>query len=279
MECVDPLREDPEPALREAHRAGRAAHPTVEVLLDAFSSRLLAAVGARSKGGGLPGLIEQTPAADFYLATACELDLPGAWDRLAEVYAAPVRTMALRWGASPADAEEIAAGLPGELVQPPAHGRHATQLGGYEGSGSLLAFIARIVDRRLVDRMRRRRPDANQHLDGSPAPAGSPSDSIIHTETGERVANAFQGALEELSKRDFELLVLRFRDGLRQKEIAERQGVSAARVSYLMKRVLTRVRHSVLQAVPDETSAYWLDREGLAIVLKGVIARILGNRE
>ncbi|MHC4847979.1 MAG: sigma-70 family RNA polymerase sigma factor [Planctomycetota bacterium] len=275
MEQTGPISEDLGPPLQAAHERGRASHPGVELALEDYSERLRSAVHARSNGCGLVALIEETPAADFYLAAACELDVAGAWDRLVELYAAPARSMALRWGASPADADEIASGLPGELLQPPAHGRHATQLGGYEGAGSLLAWIGRIVDRRLVDRSRRRRPDTTDHLDVNPALASGPSDSVVHAETGDRVADAFRGALEELSPRDFNLLVLRFRDGLPQKEIAKDQGVSEARISYLMKRVLTRVRHSVLTAVPDETSAYWLDREGLALVLKGVIARIL----
>ncbi|MHC4407986.1 MAG: sigma-70 family RNA polymerase sigma factor [Planctomycetota bacterium] len=275
MERKEPIPEDLGPPLQVAHERGRASHPGVELALKDYSERLWAAVHARSNGCGLVALIEETPASDFYLAVACELDVAGAWDRLVELYAAPARSMALRWGASPADADEVASGLPGELLQPPAHGRHATQLGGYEGAGSLLAWIGRIVERRLADRARRRRPDATDHLDVNPAPASGPPDSIVHAETGDRVADAFRSALEELSPRDFKLLVLRFRDGLPQKEIAEGQGVSEARISYLMKRVLARVRHSVLTAVPDETSAYWLDREGLALVLKGVIARIL----
>jgi len=275
MERKELIPEEFGPPLQAAYERGRASHPGVVLALEPYSNRLRAAVAARNNGCGLVRLIEETPAADFYLAAACELEIDGAWDRLVELYAAPIRAIALRWGASPADADEMAAGIPGELLQPPAHGRHATQLGGYEGAGSLLAWIGRIVDRRLVDRARRRRPDATDHLDVNPAPASGPSDSVVHAETGDRVADAFRGALEELSPRDFKLLVLRFRDGLPQKEIAESQGVSEARISYLMKRVLARVRHSVLTAVPDETSAYWLDRKGLALVLKGVIARIL----
>jgi DNA-binding CsgD family transcriptional regulator len=100
---------------------------------------------------------------------------------------------------------------------------------------------------------------------------------VIYTETGQRVARAFEGALRGLSPREFGLLVLRYRDDLPQTEIAEREGVSPARINFLFKRIVTRVRAHVLMEIPDETSAHWLGRDGLATVLKDVIARILGK--
>ena len=52
-------------------------------------------------------------------------------------------------------------------------------------------------------------------------------------------------ALEALSERERELIVLRFRDGLSQSEIAERLGVSQMQVSRLLASILARLRSAI----------------------------------
>lgn len=246
--------------------AGRDAHPKIDLDRAAFFERVSTLTIQAGKS------IE---AADFYLATACELGCEGAWDRFNELYADPVRAIALRWGASSADAEEIAGALPGELLQPSANGRHRTLIGSYDGSGTLHGWLTRVVDRRLVDRVRKRSPDALPEFDARASSGCAPSDQVIHAETGDRVAAAFQKSLLALSPRDFELLRLKYRDGVSQAEIASKLEVTPARISYLVKRVVGQLRISVLQEIPDETAGTWLSRDGLASVLNDAIHRVL----
>ena len=248
---------------------GQTAHPSLVLDQAAFSERLAAAMASTG------ATLESVAAADFYLATACELGCSGAWERFGELYSAPVRSMALRWGASAADADEIAGALPGELLQPSAEGSHRTLLGSFGGAGSLLGWLARVVDRRLVDRVRKRQPHALPEFDGRAASGAAPFEHLIQTETGQRVTVAFEKSLRSLSPRDFELLTLKFRDGVSQADIAIQFQVTPARVSYLMKRTIDRLRVAVLQEIPDETSGYWLSRDGLACVLNDAIHRIL----
>src|SRR5262245_17862892 len=60
--------------------------------------------------------------ADLYLATACEVDAPRAWAVLVERVLGALGAVAGRRGASPAEAREIVADLPGELCAPPPAG-------------------------------------------------------------------------------------------------------------------------------------------------------------
>ena len=109
-------------AAKRAYDGGFAAHPGLVLGFDGFFGRIqewtmcgeAAAVVAR---------IESMEAADYYLASACELGCAGAWDRLTQIYQPRFRAMALRWGASASDAEEIARELPGELLGKPANSR------------------------------------------------------------------------------------------------------------------------------------------------------------
>jgi RNA polymerase sigma factor (sigma-70 family) len=248
---------------------GRAAHPLVHLDGAPFLERLRAVLSDSADADGIA-------AADFYLATACELGCPGAWERLEELYADPVRSMALRWGASAADADEIASALPGELLQPTSNGMHRTSLGSFDGAGSLMSWLARVVDRRLVDRARKRRPTALPDFDRHTSSGTAPFEQLIQTETGQRVSAAFEKSLVDLSPRDLQLLVLKFRDGVSQADIAHQLQVTPARVSYLVKRTLDRLRVTVLEEIPDETSGHWLSRDGLACVLNDAIHRVLG---
>jgi len=265
--------------LESAHAAGLAAHPGIDLPFDQFARRLVEDSGAGDDSVApvsLASRISNIQAADYYLASACERSCPDAWERLLELYLPRLRAMALRWGASDADADDVARDLPGELASAPVHGRCSTQLGSYHGTGSLLAWLGTIVDRALSRRTRKRTPAADAHLDIHVArDAPPPPDHVVHSETGERVSVAFEGALLDLSAREFLLVAAKFRDGRSQRDIADQLDISEARVSFLMKRALDRLRDAVRRAVPDETAVHWLDRDGLAAVLKDVIARLL----
>jgi len=263
--------------VRAAYAAGRAGNPGVELEFETFAARLEAAARDDEHGVTPEERVARTPAPDFYLAVACDLGRPGAWKRLTDLYAAPLRGVARRRGASPADADEIAGSVPGDLVEPPPGGGTSTRIGAYGGRGTLLAWLARIVDRRVSDQARTRPREATAPAPPGPARGAEPAETLVHVETGERVARAFEDAVRELPPDDFELLIQRFHDETPQTQLARALGVTPARISFRLKRTVGRLRDRVRLDVPDETSAYWLDREGLAPILKSVIARILGS--
>jgi len=275
---IPSLIEEHQEQLKSAHEAGLAAHPGLDVPFEQFARRLVVGENGSTDicaPAGLTTRLAELQAADYFLATACECSCPEAWERLLELYLPRLRAMALRWGASAADADEVARDLPGELLSQPAHGRTSTLLGTYNGTGSLLAWLGTIVDRGLSRRARNRTPLADAQLDVRVAGATPPPDIVVHSETGARVGVAFESALLDLSAREFLLVAAKFRDGRSQRDIAAQLDISEARVSYLMKRALDRIRDAVRRDVPDETAAHWLHRDGLAAVLKDVIARLL----
>jgi len=276
--AIPSLIEEHQEQLKAAHEAGLAAHPGLDLSFEQFAQRLVA--GENGNFGicgpaSLKSRLAELQAADYFLASACECSCPEAWERLLELYLPRLRTMALRWGASAANADEVARDLPGELASRPANGRTSTRIGSYNGTGSLLAWLGTIVDRGLSLRARNRTPLADAELDIRVAEDSPPPDLVVHSETGARVGVAFEGALLDLSAREFLLVAAKFRDGRSQREIAAQLGISEARVSYLMKRALDRIRDAVRRDVPDETAVHWLHRDGLAAVLKDVIARLL----
>jgi len=272
---LDPIGEQHRDALKAAYQRGSAAHGGVDLPYDTFVGRMLRSASGPSGDAALR--IEAIAAEDFYLASACECKCAGSWERLAELYYARLRAMALRWGASAADAEEVARDLPGELLERPAHGKTATRIGSYDGTGSLSAWLGRVVDRSLGRRaMRRTPPGEGAPLEEQASGSGDPPpDAVVHHETGARVGAAFESALLDLSAREFLLVTAKYRDGRTQKEIASQLGISEPRVSYLLKRAIERIRISVWREIPDESAPQWLDRDGLAGQLREVIVRLL----
>jgi RNA polymerase sigma factor (sigma-70 family) len=251
------------------------AHPGLDVPFEAFARRLLDSANGSTGDAALQ--IDAIDAEDFYLASACECGCPGSWERLEELYLPRLRTMALRWGASAAEADEVTRDLPGELLGQPAHGRTATRIGSYDGTGSLIGWLGRVVDRSLGRRAKRRTPAVPPaELEGKAADSDArPPDAVVYTETGERVGAAFETALLDLSAREFLLVTAKYRDGRSQKEIAHQLDISEPRVSYLLKRAVDRIRTSVWREIPDESAPQWLDRDGLAGQLREVIGRLL----
>ncbi len=264
-------------AAKAAHGRGFAAHPDVVLGFSEYFDRICEWTVC-DDAQALVARIEKMEAADYYLASACELGCPGAWDRLTNLYQSRFRAMALRWGASASDADEIARELPGELLGKPAHGRCATRIGSFDGTGSLLAWCGTVIDRALARRRRKQSRETGAELDARPDDGGSPPpDAVVHTETGRRVHDAFETALLDLSAREFLIVKGKFGDGRSQKEIAQQLGISEPRVSNLLKRAIDRIRNAVLREVPDETAAHWMDRDGLRPVLKDAISSLLSN--
>ena len=95
---------------------------------------------------------------DLYLAQACEVDAPGAWDQLHATYASRLTAIANRQGLRGADAEGLATEVLAELSLPPSSGQTRTRMGSFGGACTLAGWLAVILTRRIAAQARRKRP-------------------------------------------------------------------------------------------------------------------------
>ena len=261
---------DHQQLLREAFERGRKEYGELGVEFEAFSERALKAVAGRDAEAALA----TAPVTDLYLALACELRRPGAWETFSRRYEPGLRAVALRFGASAPLAEELVQELPGVLIHPPASGRAAALIGTFDASGTLFSWLATILQRRLTDRRRQERPHPPAALESDDA---DPPAAVVDAETGRRLREALKEAYLDLSTRESHLLVWKFLDNLPQHRMAERLGVSEARVSQLLKRTTEKVRVRVLDRIRDESSPTWASRDALWAALRDVVGQLLSE--
>lgn len=100
--------------------------------------------------------------------------------------------------------------------------------GGFELKGSLKAYLATSVVNRVRDRVRRERIQRRRTDEPGPLPPdpGGPEEPLVYTERCERLTRA----LAELPYEQREAVVLKIKDGMKLKDIARLQGVSASTV-------------------------------------------------
>ncbi len=262
--------------MHAAYRRGEAEYGVLPMDFDSYSQRLLDTLVRRlgHDPERLESALQTANTTDLFLAIACDLKTAGSWDVLARRFYPGLRSMALRAGASESEAEEIARGLPGSLIAPPATGNAATRIASYDGSGSLFSWLASVANRHHIDRLRAARKVPNVRPPAMP----SPPDAVVGAETGQRVEQALRETLLDLSTRETLLLVWKYRDGLSQHDIAARLDVSAPRVSQLMKRTVQRVREGVLERIQDESAPQWASRDQLWAALRNVVGKLLDHQ-
>jgi RNA polymerase sigma factor (sigma-70 family) len=192
----------------------------------------------------LQALPPLTTSPDLALARACDAGLPGAWERLQKEYRRRLLAFLRKRGAKRGEAEEVLEEALAALAEPPARGGARTQIGTYDGRGSLHAWLATLASRRLTDRWRARSALARLR---PPAPEGGlhemdPADRAAGAEAAGRVAGALEEAWPLLTPKELQAVVLKYRSGLAQTEIAEAMGVGEPRVSRLLSSATTRLR-------------------------------------
>ncbi len=226
-------RSDAEAAWRAAYEAGRRSHPTPEVEWGEVLPRRV-------------GLAPPCAAADYYLARGCEAGVDGAWERLERELRKPLLSFLRARGASRADAASLVDETWGALASPPASGGAATGLGTYDGRGSLRAFVATVVWRRLCDRWRARAegPAPGSEPDSVPM-EDDPAQRVADVETGRVLGDALEDAWPRLTKKELGAVVLKYRHGLSQGTIAEVLDVGAPRVTRLLQSAARRLRASI----------------------------------
>jgi RNA polymerase sigma factor (sigma-70 family) len=211
--------------------------------------------------------------ADHALAQACDAGLPGAWERLRLAYVRPLRAFLRKRGASSREAEHLVDETWGALAMPPARGGARTRLGTYDGRGTLYAWLATILWRRLADLWRARAVERPaEELAGLAPGADDALDRVAGDESRRLVARALEDAWPRLTTRELQVVVMKYRYRLPQTEIARAMSIGAPRVSRLLESATERLRAAVRGAcghVPGLAGA-WED-------VSGVLGRLLAR--
>jgi len=249
--------------LRRAYDRGRALHGDLAVPFDAFAehaARMAAARLARSSMEASPGrvaeVLERVALEDLLLAFACETGVPGSWERLQVRITPAIRALALRKGASAAEAAALADEIPGALACPPARGTARSRMGTFDGTGSLIAWLGTIVAHRIADLRRAPQSRSLETLlaseekgemrHGSATPAigagPDPAEEAGDAEMRRGFEDAFRMAGASLTPRERLALVLRFRDGLGQAEIARLLHVGTPRACRILQGGVGKLR-------------------------------------
>jgi RNA polymerase sigma factor (sigma-70 family) len=248
--------------LRRAFDAGVAEHGPLALSFETFASRVLALTARRLARGGRRPAPDETAAAleraalpDVFLAVACDERVAGSWERLASRCEPLAVAMAMRRGASRAEAEQIARDLPGQLFTPPDDGSARTRLGTFDGSGSLSGWLAVIVARRVADVRRAARPQAALPPDAAARDAEDPLAAAIGREAAGRFTEAVDAAWRSLTPREALALLLLHRDGLAQSQIARVMAVGEPRVSRIVAAATGKLRAAVARSAGSGNGA------------------------
>lgn len=258
-------RSDVAAAWRAAYDDGRRAHPDLDVPFASFLGRRV--------GAPLP-----CATGDYYLARACEGGSDGAWARVQHTLERPLRAFLRRRGASRDDAEALLEEGWGALAAPPPSGGARTVVGTYDGRGSLQAFVATVLWRRLCDRWRAKAAAPPS----GPAPETVPCDDdpvrrLADAETARVVGDALEDAWPRLTAKELQAVVLKYRHAMPQQAIASALRVGAPRVTRLLQSAARRLRDAVAARLSD-VPAVGGDGDAWA-ALRGAVARILARTD
>ncbi len=253
-----------EARLRSAFDRARELHGNFDVPFEDFAAHAgrlarvrLAKSSLAPTAENVASVLERAALEDLYLAFACESGVPGAWERLHLLITPTLRALALRRGASAAEAAALSEEIPGALACPPARGTARTRLGTFDGTGSLVAWLGAIVACRIADLRRAPRARSLEALlaaeeegavrGGPPSlRAGpDPAEEAGGAELRRGFEEAFRRGGLSLTPRERLALVLRFRDGLGQAEIARILHVGVPRACRILQGGVGKLRERV----------------------------------
>jgi RNA polymerase sigma factor (sigma-70 family) len=253
--------------LRRGYEAGVRTYGPLPLSFEAYARHVLEHVRSRLKRCGASAdrqsdALAAAHGADLFLSIACETDVPDAWRVLVERVLVTLGPVAGRRGASPAEAHELLAELPGELCAPPPSGGARTRIGTYDGSGSLFAWLAVIIARRVADAHRaggsRSRPPVLS-LDARGGDAGAaevasdrsapPEGRVLEQEAVRNLRSALREVWDRLTDREALALLWKHRDGLSQRDIARILDVGEPRVSRILDGAVAKLREGLSRRI------------------------------
>jgi RNA polymerase sigma-70 factor len=240
--------------LRREYEKARERYGSLPLSFDAYAAGVIQRAEARldksrlEASDSLEELLQRTALPDLFLAVACETDVPGAWETLSRMFLPRLEPVILRRGATPADAEEIVANLPGDLARPVDGG--APYIARYDGSGSLFRWLATVVLRRHADRLRRNRIKSLDTGADAPDPrSNDPAEHVLDGEAAECLKQALEAAFEKLTRREFLSVHFKYRAGLPQRRIASLVDTDEPGLSRILGRAVQKIRDAVNRRV------------------------------
>lgn len=248
--------------LREQYDGGVASYPQVPLSREAHSEDVLGRTRAwcTETREATADALRRLHGLDLFLAIACDRSASEAWGTLRRQFAMRLTSLGMQRGMVRATAEDHVDDLFSDMALPPKRGHGRTRLWAYTGRGSLFSYLATLLLRRRADvarqRQRRRAHAAPVEIAAAGiAQAGSdPLHALLGREAARHIHDAVGEALAACTPREHLVLVLKYGDGLGQKQIARLIGVGAPRVSRLAARATERVRVAVLASLPSAGS-------------------------
>ncbi len=174
--------------------------------------------------------------------------------------------VSLRRGASPTEAAEWADDTLADLSLPATLPEDERRIGRYSGRGALYSYLATLVLRRGADEVGsavRRRLRAHRKGKTDARRTSHDDDGLAATvgiETAERIRNALRDGMQACTPREHLVLVLKYRDGRPQTEIAELLRVGTPRVSRLVDQAQRKVGDALrreLDTDPSDVAGTW----------------------
>jgi RNA polymerase sigma factor (sigma-70 family) len=256
-ELLGTCRDLLEGALAEARTVWGAFDLPVErfaARADVHLARRLERAGTARAPAAARDLLRRTARADLALAVACDEGAPGAWEALAGGLLPRLTGLARKRGRAEADSEALAADVLAELSMPVSWSGARTLLGTFDGTGSLFAWCAVILVRRLARAHEREKKHeavaaAAQQERARSGPSDDPADLLRDAEDAGRFERTLRTAWAALTGRERLALAYRFLDGVPQTAIARVLGISEPHTSRLVTGAVAKLRAAVLAEV------------------------------
>lgn len=258
-------------AIRRGYDEGVRAHGPLGLSPAEFEGDVLALVVARRAGLRLETIARDLPPAiaalslpDLYLARACERGSADGWRAVAREFTSRLTGLAVRRGARGADADALAGDLLSDLALPAPGGRARTLLGTYAGTGSLWAWLAASLVRRVARRGGRTSAETAGPTDGAAAATADapPWRDHVDAETARQLDAALRDAWGGLEPEERTCILLKHRHGVAQRRVADLLGVPEYQVSRWLARAVAKIRgavdrHAGPDAAADGGTSLW----------------------
>lgn len=255
-------------ALRRGYELGIERYGELGLAFDAYAADVLHAIHDRLAALELEATpervstaLERMAAGDLYLARACNVGAVDAWAALTAHFTPRLTGLARKRGARGSSADDLVSALFADLALPPPRGRARTLIGTYGGAGSLFGWLSVILVRRMAGEARKKRPTSldtrpadEQDVSTRPRRAEGrtdPSEAALDQEMRERVDAALRAAWAASTPKERLALLMKYRDGLAQRRMAELLDVGEPRVSRLVKQALAKLAAAVAEHLPE----------------------------
>lgn len=231
------------------HAQGIQTYEDHSLARGAFGQRLLR-VTRRWFGGAdreLPEALSKLAGADLYLTSACEARRDSAWVKLRHAFRGRLLALGVSRSMPRESALEWIDDMLADLSLPPTRGADQHRIGAYSGRGSLFSFLATLFLRKRADEIdaatrRRARGERKLEREGAGKQAAASSlERALGAELATQVREGLRGGLDACTAREHLALVLKYRDGRAQKDIARLLDVGPPRVSRLVEAGLAKV--------------------------------------